>query len=271
MPLKSQRTYINGILNNCINIKDNIKEIPFNIYVYQLPDIIVKSNTTMEEYYIRQQLRGVMKPFNAHYYIGKRTIWSVVPAAHQILTVAICGTHQKTYSNTIKVLIYLLKKYKISLNQIFFNFQNDSFLEELKLEARKNDIEKHQAILEEQKIEVLPQIYYKVLIHNNWQIPDDQHYIKGIQIKSNIGVLNYRIHYYNREWSKWANNDEQIFSNDSYVDGFQLEFTDDEYKIEFMVLLEGRGRLPWKDKTQFSPYGKLIKSIDFRLIKKEGD
>lgn len=34
MPLKSKRTYINGILNNYIEIKNNNNEIPFNIYVY---------------------------------------------------------------------------------------------------------------------------------------------------------------------------------------------------------------------------------------------
>lgn len=268
MPLKAERTYINGILNNYINIKDNTNEIPFNIYVYQLPDIIVKSNTTMEEYYMRQQLKGLMTPFNADFYVGKRTIWSLVPVQHKILKVGICGSNSKTYLNTVKLLIFLSKKYTIGLNQILFTFQNEELFGLLKNEASQHDIKEVKLEIKEE-VEILPQVYYKVLINNNWQIPDDQHYINGLQIKTNIGILNYRVHYYNREWSKWVGNNEQIYSNDAYVDGFQLEFVDEKYMLEFTVLLEGRGRIQWKSKSQFSPYGKFLKSIDFRLRKKE--
>lgn len=270
MPLKSKRTYINGILNNYLEIKNNNNEIPFNIYVYQMPDIIVKSNTTMEEYYMRQQLKGLLEPFYAHYYVGKRTIWSVAPAQHKILKVGICGNNSRSYLNTIKLLIFLSKKYTIGLNQIFFSFKNEEFFEIFKEEAQKHEIKEIKLEIKEEK-EIIPQVYYKVLINNNWQIPDDQHYINGLQIKCNVGIINYRIHYYNREWSKWVGNNEKIYSNDAYADGFQLEFIDDKYQLEFTVLLEGRGKINWRSKSQFSPYGKLIKSIDFRLRKKEGD
>lgn len=271
MPLKSKRTYINGVQNNYIENNNNKNnKIPFNIYVYQLPDIIVKSNTTMEEYYMRQQLKNLMQPFYADYYVGKRTIWSITPPAEQVLKIGICGSNEKTYLNTIKLLIFLSKKYTIKLNQIFFSFQNQYFFELFKQEAQKHELKTVKIEIKEEQ-EIIPKVYYKVLINNNWQIPDDQYYINGLQIKCNIGAINYRIHYYNREWSKWVGNNEQIFSNDAYVDGFQLEFVDDKYQLEFTVLLEGRGKINWKSKSQFSPYGKLIKSIDFRLRKKEGD
>jgi len=53
MPLKSKREYGKGILINQIETNNKKEEIPFNIYIYQLPEIVVKSNTTMGEYYMR--------------------------------------------------------------------------------------------------------------------------------------------------------------------------------------------------------------------------
>lgn len=269
MPLKSKREYGKGILINQIETNNKKEEIPFNIYIYQLPEIVVKSNTTMGEYYMRQQLKGLMNPFNADYYVDKLSAWCALPAYHKVLIIGICGFDEKVYNNLIKLLIHLAKKYEISIDRIFFKFNNDELIEKFKNEAYNNNIEEVHFEIETQENKILPICNYLVMINNQWQEPDYIRPITGLKVFVNIGELTYRVHYYQRNWSNWVKNNEEVFSNNSYIDGIQLNYQSEEYKLEYEALIEDRGTTGWRDKTLSTPYNRAIKGIDFRLVNKE--
>jgi hypothetical protein len=78
-----------------------------------------------------------------------------------------CGNNSKVYLNTIKLLIFLSKKYTIGLNQIFFSFHDENFIELFKKEAEKHEVKEVKFEIKEEE-EIIPQVYYKVLINNNW-------------------------------------------------------------------------------------------------------
>lgn len=269
MPLKSQREYGKGILINNVESNNIKEEIPFNIYVYQLPEIIVKSNTTMGEYYTRQQLRGLMEPFNCDYYVDKLSAWCIYPAYHKVLKIGICGFDNKVYKNVIKLLIYLAKKYNITIDRIFFKFNNEELIENFKNEAYNNNIEEIHFKIEEPKFHISPRCQREVMINRSWQEPDYINPITGIKVSVNIGELHYRVHYYQQDWSKWVNNGEELYSQTINIDGFQFQYDAEDYELEFQTLLQGRGKTQWKNKSLTVPYNQFIKDIDFRLIKKE--
>lgn len=64
-------------------------------------------------------------------------------------------------------MIFLSKKYTIGLNQIFFSFKNEEFFEIFKEETQKHEIKEIKLEIKEEE-EIIPQVYYKVLINNNW-------------------------------------------------------------------------------------------------------
>ena len=269
MPLKTKPELIRGLTINWFQSNKELRT-PVKIYIYELPNIIVKSNTSMGEYYLRQQLRGLMKPFEADLYIDKNYAWGVSPPCHNIFKIGLCGLGEKTIKNVFNLLINFIKKYKIPFKNIFFcgsltKFQSDfaTAAEQLGIEVKK-DIN----FDNELKEDVIPECKYQVYFNNNWQLSDNIHAITGLLLNSNIGQLTYRVHFYNREWSKWENNNTPIQSESS-IDGLQYEFISDNYQLEHQVILQDNRKLPWKSKTLFAPYGKFIQSINFRLIKKE--
>ena len=268
MPLKTKPELIRGLTINWFQSNKELRT-PVKIYIYELPNIIVKSNTSMGEYYLRQQLRGLMEPFEADLYIDKNYAWGVSPPCHNIFKIGTCGHNEKVIKNVYNLLINFIKKYKIPFKNIFFCGELIKFQADFAVAAEHLGIETKKDINfdEQLKKDVLPKCQYQVYFNNNWQSPDSIHNITGLWIKTNVGEITFRVHFYNREWSKWQKNDTQIKS-ETPIDGLQYECTSDKYKLEYQVLLQGR-RLPWKEKTLFSPYGKFIQSIDFRLIKKE--
>ena len=268
MPLKTKAEPIRGLTINWF-YSDKELRTPIKIYIYELPNIIVKSNTSVGEYYLRQQLKGLMKPFEADFYIDKNYAWGISPPCHNIFKIGICGHEEKVIKNVFNLLINFIKKYKIPFKNIFFCGTLKSFQEDFALAAECLGVEiKKDINFDEQiKQQEIPECKCQVYFNKTWQIPDNKHDVCGIWVKINVGKIVYRVHFYNREWSKWQDNDTQIKS-ETPIDGIQYEFTSDDYKLEYQVSLQGR-KIPWKEKTLFSPYGKPIQSIDFRLIEKE--
>ena len=238
---------------------------PFNLYIYQLPDLIVKSNTTLAEYMMRQQLIGLMEPLAIDYYVDHLSIWEAMPAYHKVLKIGICGTRKGVEKKAFSLILSLAKKYNIAQNKIFFFNVSEEFQGKLFEKADKQKIEKVAFELPEIKQKFEPKIEIEVLINGTWQAPDSIHSFNGIKLKTNIGNISYRVHHKNQAWSAWVSNGQCAGLPFGDIDGFQFEFNSDDYIMEFKPTLQGRGALQWKSTYLQVPYNINILNIDFRF------
>ena len=265
MPLKSIINKDLGFPIYQVERKEPRGATPFNLYIYQLPDLIVKSNTTLAEYFMRQQLRGLMKPFNADYYVDHLSIWEAAPAHRKVLKIGICGTRKGIDKKVILLVTTLAKKFKIAQNQIFFFGVSEELKEKFFEKADKQKIEKITFEIPAVKPKIIPKINCEVLINGTWQTPDLIHNFTKLKIETNIGELHYRVHHSGQTWSPWVSNGQCAGLPFGSIDGFQFEFNSEEYIMEFRPTLQGHGALQWKSSYLQVPYGFDIINIDFRF------
>lgn len=248
-----------------VNGKEPQGSAPFNLYIYQLPDLIVKSNTTLAEYMMRQQTLGLMEPLTIDYYVDHLSIWEAIPSYHKVLKIGICGTRKGVEKKAISLIIALAKKFNIAQNRIFFYRVSESFQQKLFEKADKQKIEKVAFEIPEVKKKIQPKIEVEVLINGSWQLPDSIHSFNGIKLKTNIGNITYRVHNKNQTWSAWASNGQCAGLPFGEIDGFQFEFNSEDYIMEFRPTLQGRGALQWRNSYLQIPYNINILNIDFRF------
>ena len=130
-------------------------------------------------------------------------------------------------------------------------------------------------------------VYYKVYNGQKWypEVKNTEDYagvdektITGITARASKGILKYRVHSPSGKWFDWV---EKSDSNDwvngiagskkKSIDGFQMKYDTDGYKVYYRVSLIGsKNFLPWveEDTDYAGVFGKLIDKIQIKIEKK---
>lgn len=266
MPLIGKTTtFLNIPIKECTIKAPSSTATPISIYIYQLPILPIKLNTSLAEFYLRQEKFGYMHQFTSNYYIDNLAIWQSTPPQGKIIRVTLCGDKQRTYKKAIKLIGKLANYFNISFQYIKQQFINDNFYQEIK------NLTEHieQIQIEEEKEELL-HIENEIPLKLIFEAQEDNFIgkpINKIRIESNIGEIVYRV-WSGGAWWPWTSNGEWT-GGEAQIEGFQYEATIEKYELEFRIHILNDRWTPWKTKTISIPYNKPIDSIEIRV--KEGE
>lgn len=250
----------------------SLQAAPFNIFIYQLPDLPSKFNTSLAEYYTRQQYYNNLDKFKANYYIDNISIWNTSPPQGKIIRIALCGTKQRTYTKAVKLIAKLAKHFSIPQEQVKMHFTNPHFAGLLnaamqKIEVPHIDFSHYDFLQGPAALDKEVQLDYEVYINNQWTKPIQGRPITGLKITTTSGEILYRC-WSGGGWSTWST--EPYYNSFNSIEGFQFEANVPNYKLQFRVHFKNSNWTQWKNKPLSIPYKKPIDDIEFKLIK-EGD
>lgn len=298
MPLNPNRIYTqNGIIINEFLLSQNkakcelptmrLAAAPSGICIYQMPNLPIRSNTSIAEYYTRRTYYGDMRDFVPHYYIDKFAAWKILESARQgwhgknfvdntnRLGVVICGDNKRAQTNCIKLVCGLLKEFSLGLNSIHYKFTpSPEFLDDMRRRTINSSIPDFKEVLEQtqtvvKKIAVaapvIPTISFEVLIDKSWKKPIKGKPIRAVKINIDQGKLQYRTHLINGGWLDWSSNGEVSGHTDTYIDGIQFEYVNDNYKLEYSFSTIDGMKANWRSTNFILPTKKQIDLLDLRI------
>ena len=238
---------------------------PISIYIYQLPNLPIKLNTSLAEFYLRQEKNGYMHQFTSNYYIDNLAIWQSTPPQGKIIRVTLCGDRQRTYKRAIKLIGKLANYFNIPFQCIKQQFDNNDFYQQIK--NLTEDIEQIQLVEEKKELLHIEEEIPLKLVFEAQQDNFIGKPINKIRIETNIGEITYRV-WSGGAWWPWVSNGEWT-GGEAQIEGFQYQASIEGHELEFRVHILNEKWTPWKTKTISIPYKKPIDSFDIRI--KEGE
>lgn len=274
MPLTPiRKEFLNLPIKQYIITAPSSQAAPFNIFIYQLPDLPQQFNTSLAEYYVRCQKFNRLKQFKANYYVDNLSIWETSPPQGKIVRVAICGTKERTYKKTVKLITNLAQYLTIPQEQIKLRFSNENFslllsaaMEKIRLPHKEIS---HQDFFQEPAAyDKEVQLTYKMQVDNNWTETSIGKPLHGLKFSITQGKFLFRI-WSGGTWYPWT--DSKV-ENLSSIEGFQFELQDlPNYNLFFRVHFLNENWTKWKDKYISIPYQKTIDSIELKLKRRDND
>lgn len=264
--------------NGCAALPQNqIK--PHNITIYSFPDVPIKSYISLSEFYSRQVYYNKLKGLVPHYFIDQISAWQLLEENQESsfsnskdnIVIVICGSNQKAILRTVDLVCRILQTYNLGLNNIkiinnsvpmFFDLLEDK-INKLGLPVFYNEDE----VIEE-NIDKAAHCDFQVYFNSEWQQPIVGKAIRAIRIKVSEGELSYRTHLINGNWLPWVNDGEMSGSAASYIDGFQIKYISDKYKILYRFSIINSKPISWRTTNIPIPTKKYLDSFEFKIEEK---
>lgn len=269
MPLNPQEVKrIKGLTINTFFVAtgpQHCAAAPVGIILYQFKELPTKATCTSAEYYSRLVKFGKLQ-FVPNYFVDAAAAWKIsVGPRKDKLEIVVCGTKPKAQQNLIKLLCILLKENKMGLNAIEYkaNFSQE-FKDNLQKEVVNQSIPLY---------EPLPQP--KKIIAAAAQIPPEMTFdlsknsvgIDGVRISVTKGDLKYRVHLWKGQWTDWVNNGTVVGIKNFAIDGIQIEFELEGYKLYYSFGFKGSKPIKYRTSNYLLPTNKPFDYLDFKLLK----
>ena len=284
--LKPDKTiYQNGIANNeYIITKHNdycaalpqIQVSPYSISIYSFPDVPIKSYISLAEFYSRQVYYNNFKGLIPHYFVDAISIWklledNMVSSFNKGIVVVICGSSQKAKIRAVDLVCRILKNHDLGLqnvnivnnsNPMFFDLLEEK-VNKLGLPSFKMDNVEDEPIIE--NIDKAAHCSFEVYFNHQWQQPIKGTPIQAIRLKVSEGELFYRTHLINGGWLPWVEQSEMSGSEASYIDGFQIKYISDKYKLLYRFSIINSKFISWKVDNIAIPTKHYLDNFDFKI------
>ena len=243
---------------------------PFNIYVYKAHQVQYRTNTTLSETWARMQIFNKMNGFIGNYYIDHKCIWHIYPNCEKVIKVVICESSSEIFSIAANLIGSLMEKYQIPIDQVKFQFKDCSelgnILENLANTLTITPLPPPQDELFEFEDDPQKEPEFIPEVHANFSAAGlaPNNYLSTLQILVNTGELNYRI-WMGEKWQPWVTQGETCGAEGGNIQGFQMQYTSDIYRLLYRCKLKNKGWLPWKDHSPIAPYKIPIQEIEFKI------
>lgn len=234
------------------------------------PIISLGFSAAQAEFLARRRVYGDLEGFN--WFVDKKSVWHLGAESGTIL-VGVCDDKAATTRrNLIRTLTYICETFDLGLNQICLTFNDLELFEELSefihsKELPKITEEEIEELVDIPKQEIIPAITCSLYKCGEWGSVAAASPIEAIKIHSSVGKLSYRV-FAKGTWFPWVGGNEQSGVFTYPIKGFQFDFQDDEFELQYRCTLVNGEEKDWRNTSLQIPYKKNIANLEFKLVKK---